>query len=115
MFKIKGILFYIGPKQIFGSNMVKKEFVVSRIGGSAYPNLVFEILGNELIGKLEALPLNSLVEVTFDIHGKSYTPKDGDGTPKYFDVLRTFNIERVVEAPAVTVTTPTESGLTPVL
>jgi hypothetical protein len=103
MFKIKGILFHVGLLQEYRSNMIKKELLVSRMGGSAYPNLVFEALGKEDIAKLDAIPLNSFVEVTFDIHGKSYTAKDGQ--VKYFNVLRMFNIELVVVTPLVIETT----------
>lgn len=98
MFKIKGILFHVGAKQEFSSYMVKKEFIVSRMGAGAYPNTVFEVLGNE-IAKLDAIPLNSHVEVNFDIHGKSYTAKNG--LPKNFNVLRAFNIEPVAVIPVV--------------
>jgi hypothetical protein len=101
MFKLQGILFHVGVKQTFGSNMVKKEFIISRTGAGAYPNIVFEILGDKDIAKLDAIQLNSHVEVTFDIHGKSYTK---DGVPKYFNVLRVSNIEKVTTAPAVTET-----------
>lgn len=97
MFKIKGILFHIGALQEFRSNMTKKECMVSRLGAGAYPNIVFEVLGKD-IEKLDAMPLNSIVEVTFDIHGKSYSTKD-DQT-KSFNVLRLYNIEQVVAIPA---------------
>lgn len=92
MFKIKGILFHVGAIQEFSSRMTKKEFIVSRLSPGAYPNLSFEILGND-IKKLDAIPLNSIVEVTFEIHGKSYTTKDGQ--TKCFNVLRTSSIEIV--------------------
>jgi hypothetical protein len=98
MFKIQGILFHVGLIQRFSSNLIKKDFIVSRMGGGAYPNLVFEVLGDD-IKKLDALSLNSMIEVSFDIHGKSYTAKDGKA--KHFNILRAYNIEIVNTIPVV--------------
>ncbi|OFY85363.1 MAG: hypothetical protein A3F72_03610 [Bacteroidetes bacterium RIFCSPLOWO2_12_FULL_35_15] len=110
MFKIKGILFHVGSLQEFSSNMIKKECIVSRMGAGAYPNLVFEVLGKD-IAKLDAIPLNSLVELTFDIHGKSYTTKEGHA--KYFNVLRLFNVEPVVSTSTTAIeTTKLVEGVT---
>ena len=107
MFKLQGILFHVGEKKTFGSNMVKKEFIISRTGACAYPNIVFEVLGDKDIAKLDAIQLNSHIEVTFDIHGKSFTTKEGQ--PKYFDVLRMTDIQNVITIPVAETEQPAES------
>lgn len=109
MFKIKGILFHVGAFQEFTSRLTKKEYIVSRMSPGAYPNLSFEILGHD-IKKIDAIPLNSVVEVTFEIHGKSYTAKDGQA--KFFNVLRTTNIEIIDTATVVAEEKNTEALLT---
>jgi hypothetical protein len=87
---IKGYLHNIGAKKVFKSNAVLIDFIVSRINGSAYPNVVFEALGDEMIAKVLAIPPNTMVAVEYEIQGKSFTGKDG--LPKHFNTLRALNI-----------------------
>ena len=90
MDQMKGFLHNIGVKRVFKSNTVKKEFIVSRINGGAYPNVPFEALGDELIAKLDAIPPNTMVVIEYEIQGKTYTDKDG--LPRSFVSLRALDI-----------------------
>lgn len=87
---MKGILHNVGEKKTFNSNAIKKDFIITRLTGGPYPNVIFEAFGEDMISKLDAIPVNSMVIVDFEIHGKSFTGKDG--VPRHFNTLRAINI-----------------------
>ncbi|HWY12207.1 MAG TPA: DUF3127 domain-containing protein [Bacteroidia bacterium] len=96
-----GLLHNVSPKQVFKSDAVKKDFILSRTSGGPYPNVIFEVFGNEIIALLDSIPANTLVTVEFEIYGKSSTGKDG--IPRYFNTFRAFNIIPVVDNTSVSV------------
>ena len=94
MEKMTGLLHNVGAKQVFKSDAIKKDFILSRTNGGAYPNVIFEVFGNAMISLLDSIPANTPVVVEFEIYGKSSTGKDG--VPRYFNTFRAYNITPVV-------------------
>jgi hypothetical protein len=103
-----GRVFFIGQKLAFSHEFEKLEFGITRTDNSAYPNVMFELIGSA-INKAAVLTIGAIVTVTFEIQGKAYVTKEGK--QRHFIVLKATDIvvepesekKQTVEMPVATV------------
>jgi hypothetical protein len=100
--KMKAVLLNVGEKKVFSSNFAKQEFLATNTEGGAYPNLPFELVGDD-IQQLDGLQPGQLLEITYEIHGKSFVGRDG--VPRNVVALRAYKVDPVQEK-AVTPVVP---------
>jgi hypothetical protein len=96
--KMKVVLLNVGEKKTFSSNFAKQEFLATNTEGGAYPNLPFEVVGDDM-KQLDSLQPGQLLEVTYEIHGKSFVGRDG--VPRNVVALRAYKVDPVQEKSAV--------------
>ena len=74
---MEGKIYQKGPRMAYMSGIAILEIGISRIDGSDYPKLIFNT-SEQAITKVEEFKEGDLVKVTFDIHGKYYSGRDGN-------------------------------------
>lgn len=77
----------------------KREFVIEYVENPMYPQYVLFQLVQDKVGLLDAVEAGAMLEVDFNLRGRSWTSPQGD--TKYFNSLDAWRIKPVaVNAPA---------------
>ena len=99
--QVKGKLFEIFDTQQVTDTFKKREFVLEYADNPLYPQYVLFQLTQDRVGLLDTFSKGSMIEVEFNLRGRSW--KSPQGETRYFNSLEAWRINPVqaaVETPS---------------